>query len=183
MKTVSLIAKVELVMRRFLLSYQAVVARLRLCLVQGISPRRLAFTLSVGFVLGCIPVVGIPTGLCVLVALALRLNQPAIQAANYAAMPFQVALIVPFARLGGMLTPSSWRPDLNLSALASGLAHSPVQLVTHSSTQLLGQLGILAAQALLAWLLLAIPVSLAMTVMLTGVLRRVPALAAAQAAD
>ena len=168
---------------RHLSIHHAAVERVRLCLVQGISPRRLAFTLSVGFVLGCIPVVGIPTGLCVVVALALRLNQPAIQAANYAAMPLQVALIVPFARLGGKLTPSGWHPAMNLSALASGMAHSPVRLVMHSSTQLLGQLGILALQALLAWLLLAIPAAIIMTLMLTGVFRRVPALAAAQPAD
>jgi len=159
--------------------HRAAVERVRLCLVQGISPRRLAFTLSVGFVLGCIPVVGIPTGLCVLVALLLRLNQPAIQAANYAAMPLQVALIVPFARLGSKLTPNGWHPALDLSVLA----HSPAQVVMHSSTQLLGQLGMLAAQALLAWLLLAIPFALVMTLMLTGVLRRVPALAGAQATD
>ncbi len=164
-------------MQSYLTKRDAAMDRLRLCLVQGISPRRLAFTLSVGFVLGCIPLVGIPTGLCVVVALALRLNQPAIQAANYAAMPFQVALIVPFVRLGGKLTPAFSHPALDLSALA----RSPLQLAMHSSTQLLGQLGILAGQALLAWLLLAVPVAVVLTLMLTGVLRRVPALASAKA--
>src|SRR5208282_6377489 len=70
---------------------------------QGISPRRLALTLALGFAIGCIPVVGIPTVLCSALALALRLNLPAIQAANYVAMPLQLALIVPFVRLGGWL--------------------------------------------------------------------------------
>jgi Uncharacterized protein conserved in bacteria (DUF2062) len=166
-------------MQTYLTNREAAIERLRHVLVQGISPRRLAFTLSVGFVLGCIPVVGIPTGLCALVALAFRLNQPAIQAANYAAMPFQVALIVPFLRLGGKLTPNLAHPALDLEALA----HSPLQLMMHSSTQLLAQLGILAGQALLGWLLLAIPVALILTLMLTGVLRRVPALAAAEGRD
>ena len=166
-------------METYLTKRDAAMERLRLCLVQGITPRRLAFTLSVGFVLGCIPVVGVPTGLCAMVALAFRLNQPAIQAANYAAMPFQVALIVPFVRLGGKLTPALAHPALDLSALA----HSPLQLVMHSSTQLLEQLGILAGQALLAWLLLAVPVAIVLTLMLTGVLRCVPALAAARAND
>ena len=72
----------------------------------GISPRRLALTLALGFAVGCIPVIGIPTVLCAGLALALRLNQPAIQAANYAAMPLQFALIVPFVRLGGWITSS-----------------------------------------------------------------------------
>src|SRR5271165_3804523 len=70
---------------------------------QGISPRRLALTLALGFAIGCIPVLGIPTVLCGVLALALRLNLPAIQAANYAVMPLQLALIVPFVRLGGRL--------------------------------------------------------------------------------
>src|SRR5579871_1688920 len=69
-------------------------------LQQGISPRRLAATLALGFVIGCVPVVGIPTVACTALALALGLNMPAIQVANYAAMPFQLALIVPFLKLG-----------------------------------------------------------------------------------
>ncbi len=166
-------------MRAYINIWDAALERVRLCLVQGISPRRLALTLSVGFVLGCIPVVGIPTGLCLLVALAFRLNQPAIQAANYAAMPFQVALIVPLVRLGGKLTPNLPHSRIDLSAFA----HSPFQMMTHSSNQILEQLGILAGQALLAWLLLAVPVAAVLTLMLTGVLRRVPALAAVEARD
>jgi len=158
---------------------EGVKQRLDLCLRQGISPRRLALTLALGFVIGCLPLVGIPTALCAMVALAFRLNQPAIQAANYAAMPFQVALIVPFVRLGGKLTPSVARSPVDLGALA----HSPVQLLTHSSTALLSQFGVMAGQALLAWLLLAIPVVALLTATLTGVLRRVPAVAAAESAD
>jgi hypothetical protein len=145
-------------------------------LVEGIAPRRLALTLALGFVLGCIPVVGIPTALCAMVALAFRLNQPAIQAANYLAMPFQVALIVPFVRLGSKLTPAVEPTGLDLAVLA----RSPFQLITHSSSQLLSQLGLMAGQALLAWLVVAVPLVLLLTATLTGVLRRVPALAAAE---
>src|ERR1039458_3016775 len=86
-------------------------------LSQGISPRRLALTLALGFAIGCIPVIGIPTVVCAALALALRLNLPAIQAANYAALPFQVLLIVPFVRLGGWLFASGSRPAANAAAL------------------------------------------------------------------
>src|SRR5665213_2219587 len=144
-----------------------------LCLRQGISPRRLALTLAIGFVLGCIPVVGIPTALCAMVALVFGLNQPAIQAANYLAMPFQLALLVPFVRLGGKLIPSASHAPLNLSALM----HSPFQLLSHGSNQLAMQLAVMAEQAMLGWLLVAVPFVLLLTVMLTGVLRRVPAFA------
>jgi uncharacterized protein (DUF2062 family) len=139
-------------------------------LLEGISPQRLALTLALGFVLGCIPLVGIPTGLCAILALVFRLNLPAIQAANYAAMPFQIALLVPLVRLGGKMAPLT-----NASLDLAALTHSPLQMFTHTSAQL----GLLAGQALLAWLVLAIPVAALLTLTLTGVLRRVPALAEA----
>ena len=91
-----------------------------LWLGQGISPRRLALTLALGFAVGCIPVIGIPTVLCAGLALALRLNLPAIQAANYAAMPLQFALIVPFVRLGGRMT--AWLPSAAIDARMLRLA-------------------------------------------------------------
>ncbi len=156
-----------------LLSPDLLRERAALFLRHGISPRRLAATLAIGFVLGCLPIFGIPTALCVLVALAFRLNQPAIQAANYAAMPFQLALLVPLIRLGSKLTPSLHQPPLDISALA----RAPWQILQHSSNQLATQLTIMAGQALLAWVVLAVPVALLLTFALTGVLRRVPALA------
>ena len=139
---------------------------------QGISPRRLALTLALGFAIGCIPVVGIPTLVCAALALALRLNLPAIQAANYAVMPLQLLLIVPFVRLGGRLIASGHSQSMR----AGDLLHaSPQADIT--------QMGWLAGQALLAWVLIAVPAVLLLTFMLTKVLRRIPALAAAEAGD
>src|SRR3984957_2011848 len=117
-----------------------------LWLQQGISPRRLALTLALGFAIGCIPVVGIPTLVCAALALALRLNLPAIQAANYLVMPLQLLLIVPFVRLGGWLVASRHTSSLQAGAL---LHASPRLMVT--------QIGWLAGQALLAWVLIAAP--------------------------
>ena len=142
-------------------------------LLQGISPERLAVTLALGFVIGFLPIIGIPTALCVLVAMAFRLNQPAIQAANYAAMPFQLALLVPFVKLGGKMTPSLSQGSIDLAALS----RSPWQLMRHSSTQLATQLGVMAGQALLAWVVVAVPLALILTVALRSLLRRVPMLA------
>jgi uncharacterized protein (DUF2062 family) len=139
---------------------------------QGIAPRRLALTLALGFAIGCIPVVGIPTLVCAALAIGLRLNLPAIQAANYAAMPFQMALIYPFVRLGGWLFSAAPSKNLNASAL---LHSSPLVLIS--------QVGNLAGHALMAWLLIAVPSVLLLTLTLTPVLRRVPAVAAAEGAD
>ena len=139
---------------------------------QGISPQRLALTLALGFAIGCIPVIGIPTALCFVVALSLRLNVPAIQAANYAAMPLQVALIFPFVRFGGWLFASSTHPALNTAMLTHG---SPLKLIFAS--------GSLAGEALAAWLVTAVPMVLVLTMVLTALLRRVPILASAEAGD
>jgi hypothetical protein len=144
-------------------------------LQEGISPQRLALTLALGFVLGCIPLVGVPTGLCMVLALVFRLNLPAIQAANYVAMPFQLALVVPLVRLGSKLAPTTGGA-LDVSALMQ----SPWQMLMHSSGEVATQLGVMAGQALLAWLLLAVPMVAMLTLALTGVLRRVPAVARAR---
>jgi uncharacterized protein (DUF2062 family) len=143
-----------------------------LWLSQGISPTRLALTLALGFAIGCIPVLGIPTLLCAALALGLRLNQPAIQAANYAAMPLQLALIVPFVRLGGWL----------LSA-GPTRAQAPAAILHIPSVHLAAQMGSMAGEALLAWLLVAVPAVALMTAMLAPMLRKIPAMNAAEAAD
>jgi len=139
---------------------------------QGISPRRLAFTLALGFAIGCIPMVGVPTPLCFVVVLALRLNLPAIQAANYAAWPAQLALIVPFVRLGR-----------RLCGLGSSRAIDAGALLHSSPSVMLSQMSSLASQAMLAWLVVAVPAVVLMTAILTKVLRRIPAVAAAEQND
>lgn len=67
---------------------------------QGLSPEGLAWSLAVGLALGVIPLLGTSTILCVGVALAFRLNQPAMQLANYLAYPLQILLLYPFIRMG-----------------------------------------------------------------------------------
>ena len=139
---------------------------------QGISPRRLALTMALGFAIGCIPVLGVTTTLCVLVALALRLNLPVIQAANWAAAPLQLVLIVPFVRLGGRLFTSGSHRAIEIGSL---LHTSPLVMISQVS----GMFG----QALLAWLLIAVPAVALMTFMLTTLLRRVPAFAQAESGN
>jgi uncharacterized protein (DUF2062 family) len=157
---------------RFTESLDAIKGNVALWLRQGMSPRRLALTLSLGFAVGRIPVIGIPTLVCTALALALRLNLPAIQAANYAVMPLQLMLIVPFVRLGGWLVASSRNETVGAGAL---LHASPLVLVT--------QMGWLAGQALLAWVVIAVPAVLVLTFTLPLLLRRIPAVAAAEAGD
>lgn len=151
---------------------ESITRKIATWLRQGVSPQRLALTLALGFAIGCIPVVGVPTALCTLLALALGLNMPAMQAANYVMTPVQVALIVPFVHLGMRMFAFGPRTGINAHAL---LHASPLVVIS--------LMGGLAAQAILAWLVLAIPAVALMTVMLTFLLRRVPVVASAESAN
>ena len=65
---------------------------------QGISPDRLALCVAIGVVVGNIPILGISTILCAVIALAFRLNLAAIQIVQAAMAPTQLVLIIPFVR-------------------------------------------------------------------------------------
>lgn len=132
----------------------------------GISPDRLALTLALGFAIGCLPLVGVTTGVCLVVAIVLRLNMPAIQAANYAAMPLQLALVLPFIKLGNRLFASGETPTLG-----KALLQGPLLLALRTS-------GKVAGQAIGAWVVFAVPAVVLMTLGLAAILRRVPAFAA-----
>jgi len=79
--------------------WEPLLAQLR----QGLSPERMAWSLALGLGAGVSPLVGSSTGLCILLALTFRLNQVVMQVANYLAYPLQLALLIPFIRLGEKL--------------------------------------------------------------------------------
>lgn len=145
--------------------------RAEVWLRSGLEPRQLAFTLALGFAIGCIPVLGITTGLCAVLALIFGLNMPAIQAANWLAMPFQAVLLIPYLRLGQWLVPG------NSHEMGSGLriALDPRPMIAQAMAapmHAVEQAGSLFGRALLAWSLTAIPALLVLTLLLTPVLHR-----------
>jgi uncharacterized protein (DUF2062 family) len=78
---------------------------------QGLTPERIALCLALGVIIGCFPIsFGAATVLATIAAISLRLNLPAIQLANYAAAPLQIALFIPFMRIGEFLTRSKPLP-------------------------------------------------------------------------
>jgi uncharacterized protein (DUF2062 family) len=70
---------------------------------QGITPEKIALSVALGAALGVFPAIGLSTTLCAIAALFLRLNLPAIQIANYFVYPVQIALLLPFFRMGEKL--------------------------------------------------------------------------------
>lgn len=82
-------------------SLRARLARpLRELLHQGHTPEKIALSVALGITIGLFPIFGTTTILCLVVAVALRLNHPAIQLTNQLMYPLQLPLIVVFIRLG-----------------------------------------------------------------------------------
>lgn len=83
--------------------FRKIAATLLDLLRQGITPERIALSLVFGLLIGVIPVLGVTTALCAVLAIPLRLNMVAIQAVNWLVYPLQIALLIPFYRVGERL--------------------------------------------------------------------------------
>jgi hypothetical protein len=112
---------------------------------QGLRPEKLSFTIALGITLGVIPVLGSTVLLCALAAIAFRLNVAAIQLVNWLVYPFQLALLIPFYRIGGWMfkTPPSELSVVHILAL-----------IRSNVFQAVANLWTVTVHALAAWLVL-----------------------------
>lgn len=134
---------------------------------QGVTTDKLALSLALGLCLSCFPLFGATTILCTVAAIALRANLPAIQLANYTAAPLQILLLIPFIRMGEKLFRSERLP-LSASQLAARFHASPLGA--------LSSLWRWEWHAMVAWLLLAVPVFLLLYPALKTGLSKIPSL-------
>ena len=87
--------------------------------------------MAIGVVVGNIPILGVSTILCTLIALACGLNLPAIQLVQALMAPTQLLLIIPFVRLGEWLMGAAPQPvsiGAALALLRQGVWHAVVVL-------------------------------------------------------
>lgn len=88
---------------------------IRAQLVQGVTPRGLALTCAMALVLSTFPLLGTTTFLCLMFGMALKLNQPVMQALNYAMTPVHLLLVPVFLKIGERVVgaePVSLNPQL-----------------------------------------------------------------------
>jgi hypothetical protein len=123
----------------------------------GLTSETAVLCIVLGLVFGVFPVPWGPTLLCFLAAGFLRLNPAALQAVNYIAYPLQIALFVPFIRIGAWLFRSA-------PTLAAGAGFWPGHAVL---SVCLG-----AVHASVAWFCLCVPSGLLLYGCLTIALRR-----------
>ena len=119
--------------------------KLRELLLGGVTPEKIALSLSAGFVLGVFPALGWSSLLCAAAAWMLRLNLPAIQMVNWVAYPVQLALLIPFIRCGEWLFGA---PPESISAGAI------VQMIQNDAVQAIATLWWTTMRAIAVWLLL-----------------------------
>ena len=93
----------------------------------GVTPRRLAWSLALGMVIGINPSVGITTLLVVMLAWAFGLNQIASQISLQAVAPIHLVLFIPFIELGVYLFHTRRLP-LNRRQIEH-LSHHPWRLI------------------------------------------------------
>lgn len=93
---------------------------------------------------------GLPTILCVLASLLVRVNFPALQIVNQLCWPLQVAMLMPLARLGSLIV----RPSSGFTMTIAG------------------RLGATALQAVAGWSCVSIPLGLVLYFSLVSILRR-----------
>jgi uncharacterized protein (DUF2062 family) len=72
-------------------------------LTQGLTPEKIALTVAIGSAIAMFPLLGTTTLLCLIVGIFMRLNQPIIQAVNYACTPIHIPFIFYSFRWGARL--------------------------------------------------------------------------------
>lgn len=132
--------------------------------IQGISPKKMALTICLGIYIGTVPVLWGSTILCAALAFIFRLNQPGIQAANYLVYPIQLAMIVPFYRMGAIIFScgTSVSVDLTLKEIMNNW-------IGNFALILLATL-----KAIAVWFLIATPLSLLLYFLLFPLFARMP---------
>ncbi len=131
---------------------------------QGITPEKIALSIAIGAALGVFPLVGTTTILCALAAAVLGLNLPAIQLVNYLVYPVQLALLLPFMRLGELVSGPGTAPLIPARVLGQ-VRSNPWQAAVILWDAL--------ERAMLAWLITVPLTALLLYLTLAPLLRRI----------
>lgn len=135
----------------------------------GATPEGLASSVAVGAAVGILPFLGTTTVLCALAGKLFRLNHAALQVTNYLLYPAQIALVVPFVRLGEALLGAEAMPIDPATVIAE---------FTASPAVFLAKFGLAGVHAFLAWALVVPAAALLARRLLLPTLRKLASLSA-----
>ncbi len=139
------------------------VSPIRTAIKEGISIERLSVSLALGITVGLIPLYGTTTVIVGLIALSLRLNFVAMQIAHYIVHPIQIALLIPFLKMGDTLLKGNE---------VSFTVHQYIQLFKTDFWATLKDLWLVNLSAVGIWLILSVPLFLALYYLLVYTIRK-----------
>jgi uncharacterized protein (DUF2062 family) len=149
--------------RRHPFLYRSIVLPVLALLRMGASPEKLAWSISLGLVVGVNPLLGSTTLLCLGLALLFRLNLPASQLANHLMYPVEIVLLFPFLKFGAFVFQTGPIP-LAPSVLFAEVRSHPLALVK--------SVWLWEWHALATWAIAALVLLPLIAAILTPVLRR-----------
>ncbi|KAK3014790.1 hypothetical protein RJ639_009121 [Escallonia herrerae] len=138
--------------------HKKIVDPLVIILRRGAEPKQLAFSAALGITLGILPICGVTVFLCglAIAVLGSLCHAPTVMLANFVATPIELSLVIPFLRLGEVISGGSHfslTSDAFKKVLTGQASREVIQSVFHA---LLGWL--VAAPFILATLyILSLP--------------------------
>ena len=123
----------------------------RLVPAEGLTPEKIAFSITIGVISGIFPVFGATTILSLLLTLLFRQNLFVVQSVQWIMALFQVLLIVPFMQFGAFLLNQQ---SLHISIEHIKLAFQPSMVAG------LKALGVLHLYGILSWSIVVLPLGI-----------------------
>jgi len=136
----------------------------RLVPKDGLTPEKLAFSVTIGIVAGLFPVIGTTTILSLLLTLVFRQNLLVVQSVQWITGLAQVLLIIPFMQFGAYIL-NHQHFHINVEQIT--LAFQP-GILTGIKT-----IGIYHLYGILSWAILALPVGVISYFSFLGIFHRV----------
>jgi len=130
---------------------------------EGISVEKLSVSLVLGLTVGLIPLYGLTTLIISFIALSLRLNFIAMQVAHYIVHPIQIALLIPFLKLGDSVVKDT---DVNFSV------HQYIGLFKMDFWGTLREFWLINLSAIAIWFIISIPLSIGLYFLIKRAIRR-----------
>ena len=133
-------------------------------LKQRLSPKDLAFSISIAFLIGIFPVYGTATFILAFLAFRLRLNLPIMIAVSYILTPVQILLILPFARVGEYLFGFE-KLGMDLESLQNAYAEGILEAFSQYSGRLVLAIG--------GWAIISAPMAVLVYILFFQVFRAI----------
>lgn len=130
---------------------------------EGISAEKLSVSLALGLTVGLIPLYGVTTLIVGFIAFSLRLNFIAMQVAHYIVHPIQIALLIPFLKLGDTVVKDS---EVTFTV------HQYIELFKADFWGTLREFWLINLSAIGIWFILSIPLAFGLYFLIIRTIRK-----------